>query len=350
MHYGLLEDTPPGRWLPDVLEGFSRQSIPLGEEADGPVSATLVRHDNADGLPVLYIHGWSDYFYNTELAEAAALRGHQLYALDLRKYGRSLRPKQQPGYIDDLSKYDQEINAALDLIEQEHPGQLPALIAHSTGGLVAALWAHRHPGRLRTLVLNAPWLTLQGNTWLRGFANTVADPLWRSMPERKLLLPKVDFFYRTISSNEHGEWVLHPLWRPRYAFDIHGGWLSAILEGHSQVREGLDIDVPILVLVSTRTHFGAKYSAKMQTADSVLDVEATAKRAVHLGNTVMIHKIPNAIHDVYASARPVRDQAFGATFDWLTYFTGQGSWHRSLPHSGDLVPRTSPRHPTESSG
>ena len=346
MHYGLLEDTPPGQWMPDVLEGFSRQSIPLGEDSDGLVSATLVRHDDVDGRPVLYIHGWSDYFYNTELAQAAAHDGHQLYALDLRKYGRSLRPQQQPGYIDDLAEYDEEINAALDLIAQEHPNELPAMIAHSTGGLVAALWANRHPGRLRTLVLNAPWLTLQGNTWLRGFANTVADPLWRSMPERKLLLPKMDFFYRTISANEHGEWVLHPLWRPRYSFDIHGGWLSAILEGHSAVRAGLSIDVPILVLVSTKTHFGAKYSSKMQTADSVLDVEATAKRATHLGNTVMIHKIPDAIHDVYASARPIRDEAFAVTFEWLTYFTGPQTARRSLPHSGGLATRTSGPHPT----
>lgn len=307
--------------MPDVLEGFSRLSIPLGEEADGTLSATLVRHDDVEGRPVLYLHGWSDYFYNTELAEAAAQHGHRLYALDLRKYGRSLRSRQQPGYVDDLSDYDTEINAALELIEQAHPGHKPAIIAHSTGGLVAALWAHRHPGRLRTLVLNAPWLTLQGNTWLRGFANTVVDPLWRSMPERKLLLPKFDFFYRTISSNAHGEWVLHPLWRPRYSFDIHGGWLSAILEGHSLVREGLEIDVPVLVLVSTKTYFATRYSPKMQTADSVLDVEATAKGALRLGNTVMVHKIPNAIHDVYASARPVRDHAFESTFAWLNYFT-----------------------------
>lgn len=321
MHYGLLEDTPPGQWVPDVLAGFSRYSIPVDDQTDGPITATLIRQDNVSGLPVLYIHGWSDYFYNTELAQAAAEHGHHLYALDLRKYGRSLRSRQQPGYIDDLSDYDQEINAALDLVEQDYPGQKVAIIAHSTGGLVAALWANRHPGRVRTLVLNAPWLTLQGNTWLRGFANTVADPVWRSMPERKLLLPKFDFFYRTLSANEYGEWVLHPLWRPRYSFDIHGGWLSAILEGHSQVREGLDIDVPVLVLVSTKTFFATKYSSKMQTADSVLDVAATAKRAVHLGNTVMIHKVADAIHDVYASARPVRDRAFDATFSWLKYFT-----------------------------
>lgn len=320
MHYGLLDDTPSGQWQPDVLAGFSRRSIPLGEDAEGPLSATLVRHDASAGSPVLYLHGWSDYFYNTELAEAVAHRGYTFYALDLRKYGRSLRSKQSPGYIEDLAQYDQEIDAALAILNSVHPGRKPAMIAHSTGGLIAALWAHRHPEQLSTLVLNAPWLTLQGNSWLRGFANTVVDPLWRSMPERKLLLPKLDFFYRTISSNEHGDWVLHPIWRPRFSFDIQAGWLSAILDGHTQVRRGLAIDVPVLVLTSTKTHFAAKYSAKMQAADSVLDVHETAKYAVKLGNTVMLHKIPNAIHDVYASAHPVRDSAFHATVQWLDYF------------------------------
>jgi len=322
MHYGLLEDSPPGQWVPDVLDGFSRRTIQLGEDDEGPVSATLVRHDAAEGFPVLYIHGWSDYFYNTELAEAAAAQGYKLYALDLRKYGRSLREKQSPGYVQDLAEYDDDIGSALAILKLAHPGKLPAIIAHSTGGLVAALWVHRHPKQISTLVLNAPWLTLQGNAWLRGFANTVADPLWRSRPERRLLLPKVDFFYRSISASEYGEWVLHPLWRPRYSFDIQGGWLAAILEGHGQVRQGLDIDVPVLVLLSDKTYFAPRYSSKMQKADSVIDVHDTAKRAVELGKTVMIHKIPDALHDVYASARPIRQHAFETTMAWLDYFTG----------------------------
>src|SRR5699024_12406640 len=95
MHYGLLEDSPPGQWVPDVFAGFSRRTLPLGEDNEGPVAATLVRHDAAAGTPVLYIHGWSDYFYNIELAAAAKLHGYQFYALELRKYGRSPRSEER---------------------------------------------------------------------------------------------------------------------------------------------------------------------------------------------------------------------------------------------------------------
>src|SRR5699024_7967320 len=144
--------TPEDTWVPDVLEGFSRLSIPLGVDDSGPYSATLIRHDGANGHPILYIHGWSDYFYNPELAEAAAAKGYAFFALDLRRYGRSLRSKQQPGYIDDLAEYDAEINQAFEKIAEQFPDRKPILLAHSTGGLVAALWAHRHPGRLGALV------------------------------------------------------------------------------------------------------------------------------------------------------------------------------------------------------
>ena len=154
---------PPG-WIPDVLgAGFEQRMLPLGEDGEGEVVATLVRRMPAppplgwlfgDRRPladvdVLYVHGWSDYFFQTRLARFWADRGARFYALDLRKYGRSLRPGQTPGYITDLATYDDDIAAALDAMERAASGTASArrlvLIGHSTGGLVLSLWAHRHP-------------------------------------------------------------------------------------------------------------------------------------------------------------------------------------------------------------
>ena len=97
---------------------------------------------------ILYVHGWSDYFFQTGLAEYWHARGAAFYALDLRKYGRSLRPGQTPGYVDDLETYDEEIEASLDVITADLGARARVMVmGHSTGGLVAALWANRHPGR-----------------------------------------------------------------------------------------------------------------------------------------------------------------------------------------------------------
>ena len=163
----LLEDSPPGVWVPDVLEGFERLTIPLEVDEEGPNAATLVRvaRDPASGdraagrlrhrIPVLYVHGWSDYFYNAPLARLFEERGYAFHALDLRKYGRSLRPGQTPGWAESLQVYDDEIGSALRLIAGEHP-EPPVLMGHSTGGLTLSLWADRHPGRARALLGTQP--------------------------------------------------------------------------------------------------------------------------------------------------------------------------------------------------
>lgn len=75
---------------------YERQTINLGTDDEGPVVATLVRRraERPSGRAVLYVHGFVDYFFQTHLADFFAERGWDFYALDLRKYGRSLLPGQ----------------------------------------------------------------------------------------------------------------------------------------------------------------------------------------------------------------------------------------------------------------
>ena len=161
-----LPSSTGARWLPDVLgEGYERLTLPLADDDEGPVVATLVRKVPPGpaetvpdaGIDVVYIHGWSDYFFQTELADFWTAQGARFFALDLRKYGRSLRPGQTPGFVADLSTYDEDIAAALQVIG---PRRL-VLMGHSTGGLTVSLWAARHPDQVSALVLNSPWLELQ---------------------------------------------------------------------------------------------------------------------------------------------------------------------------------------------
>ena len=83
------------RWQPDrLLAGFETLELAFADDYDGVVAATLVRLPvaNAERGAVLYIHGFSDYFFQRHMAERFAAEGYAFYALDLRKYGRSLRP------------------------------------------------------------------------------------------------------------------------------------------------------------------------------------------------------------------------------------------------------------------
>ncbi|MGO1523176.1 MAG: alpha/beta hydrolase [Nesterenkonia sp.] len=329
---GHLEDSPPGVWVQDYLPGCSRMTLPLGEDFEGPVSATLVRLDREPsgrsdehlGAPVLQIHGWSDYFYNLPTARSWADGGHRFYALDLRKYGRSLRSHQTPGHIESLQQYDTEIAAALAVIAEENP-QTPAPIisGHSTGGLVAALWAERNPHRIGALVLNSPWLELPGDALARAAAEGIVTPWGAVNPTATLRVPRLESYWESLSDEAQGQWRLHPLWRPRKSFRMTLGWLKAVFAGHRRIYEGLDMDVPVLVLLSTATVFRAQWTPEHQQKDSVLDVELLARRAVRLGRHVTVVRLPGAMHDVFASGEQVRLTAYAETARWLQGYAPQ---------------------------
>jgi alpha-beta hydrolase superfamily lysophospholipase len=107
-------------WQPDILPGFEAQQLPLpnaapaaGEPAGSALCATLVRRYSARSRAALiYVHGWNDYFFQTHLAERIADLGVDFYALDLRRYGRSLQQGQMRGFVNDLDDYDAELGAA----------------------------------------------------------------------------------------------------------------------------------------------------------------------------------------------------------------------------------------------
>src|SRR6267142_1485887 len=137
-------------WQPDrLLPGFEALELDFPADYDGPVVSTLLRlaAANAPRGAVLYIHGFSDYFFQRHMAERFAAEGYAFYALDLRKYGRSLRPNQHGNFCKSLSEYYDDISAALDVIGGE-----VLLAGHSMGGLVASLYAHEGARRSATLL------------------------------------------------------------------------------------------------------------------------------------------------------------------------------------------------------
>jgi alpha-beta hydrolase superfamily lysophospholipase len=323
---GDAEPGPPGsayrEWHPDILGAdYLYSVIDLGEDDEGPLEATIVKYQprsyQRTARAVLYIHGWSDYFFHTETAEFWHGQGASFYAVDLRKYGRSLREGQTPGYTNDLSVYADEISACLAIIREELGTNVRVmLMGHSTGGLTASLWAHHNPGQITGLVLNSPWLEFQGSEFMRVLSQPTLQQLARLNP--KAGMPNIDpgFYTRVVSKEFDGEWQYNPEWRPNLSFTVRPGWLSAISSGHAEVARGLDIKVPVLVLAAEKTSIGVRWIEAMRTSDSVLDVDMTVRRAVQLGANVTINRIKDGIHDLALSPRPVRDKYYAAITQW----------------------------------
>lgn len=311
-------------WRPDILgHRFFARDLPLPADDEGDCGATLVRYRPRRWrflerkTVVLYVHGWNDYFFQTELAEFWHAQGAAFYALDLRKYGRSLRSWQTPGYITDLVEYDAEIELALREIHKRHgAGARVVGMGHSTGGLILSLWTARHQRAFSSLVLNSPWLELQGSAFLRTLATPMVNQLAKLNPKAEM--PNIDpgFNARTMRKELGGEWDYDERWRPNPMFAVTAGWLHAIMEGHAQVAAGLDLQIPILMMASAKSHIRPRWSEEMRSADIVLDVDLITERALDLGPVVTVVRVAGGLHDLIMSRPQVRANAYRQIARW----------------------------------
>ena len=310
-------------WHPDFLPDFETTDLRLeaagraaGEPEETELVATLIRRTptGASRRAVLYLHGWNDYFFQTHLADSLTRLGYDFFALDLRRYGRSLRRGQLPGFITDLDDYGEELGLAADLIAADHDQLL--LMGHSTGGLVGALWAARNPDRISGLVLNSPWLDLQGSALFRTLGAPVIDRLGGSVPTSVLRLPDLGFYARSLHSSLGGEWDYDLELKATPSPPVRVGWLRAILMGHQRVAAGLHLQAPVLVLASSATDFARKWHEGLRGVDTVLDVEQIATRASRLGRHVTIVRFEQGMHDLVLSASPVREQVLDEIGRW----------------------------------
>jgi alpha-beta hydrolase superfamily lysophospholipase len=315
-----------GPWQPDVLgAGYEQQVLELGPDPDGEGSAAAVLVRRTPQEPVaavaLYVHGFADYFFQTELADFFAERGLAFYALDLRKSGRARQRGQTAHYVSDLARYDAELERALALVAAEHPGLPVVAVAHSTGGLILALWLDRRRARgavapVAGLVLNSPWFDLQGTPVQRGPVTQALRVLAKVAPMRTLP-PGPTTYGESIHVSASGEWDFDLAWKPLAGFPVTYGWLNAIRRGHARLHRGLDVGVPSLVLRSERTHYAKTYSAEDDRADTVLDVRQIARWAGCLGGETTVVPIRDARHDVFLSVPEVRKQAYARLDSWL---------------------------------
>jgi alpha-beta hydrolase superfamily lysophospholipase len=322
-------------WVPDVLPGYWQRTIPLGSDpaGEGDIVATLIRRGEPTGAEhaVLAVHGYTDYFFNTALADHFADRGFAFYALDLQKCGRSRRDGQTPHFITDLAHYDTELEHALSAIRQPgrpgRPGHPPGVLVygHSSGGLIVSLWLDRLRRRdpaahaaVGGLVLNSPFLDLRGPAVLRlSVTSALIAGLSRVRSKGVVRGPTEGGYGSTLHRDYHGEFDYNLQWKPLGGFPITFGWLHAIRRGQARLHRGLDVGVPNLILRSDHTVRETNDPESMQSGDAVLDVTQIARWAGCIGNRTNIVPVPDAKHDVFLSLAGPRQLAYRELDLWL---------------------------------
>jgi alpha-beta hydrolase superfamily lysophospholipase len=308
-------------WGPDRLgPDFESATIPLRAGRGGErLVATLVRHHTtrSESPALLYVHGFNDYFFQADLARWWSAQGWTFYALDLRRCGRSLLEGQIPNACDDLGDYDEELDLAAAAIRAEGHARL-LLAGHSTGGLIVTLWAaRRRTLPLAGLVLNSPFFELRQPVPVRVALGRAVGLIGRRAPDRALPGGVDTLYGDSLHRSRRGEWDFDLQLKPSPSFPVRFGWLASVLAGQRTLRAGLGLDIPALVMSSTRSVAARAWTEELRSADAVLDADAIARAAPALGRNVTIVRIDGGLHDLILSPRPARDAAYAAMGRWL---------------------------------
>lgn len=307
----------------DVLgEPYVAETIRFPPDAAGEVVATLV--SRAAGSPtrraVLHVHGFADYFFQTAYAEWWTDRGYDFYALDLRRYGRSLRPHQVPNYTADLREYFADLDAAYHRITVRDGHDHVVMSAHSTGGLTVALWANERQAQLAGMFLNSPWLDLHGSAAMRGPGTAIIKQLATRQPLREIPRKVTGFYTRSLHRDHEGEWEFDLRLKPVESFAVYAGWLAAIRAGHAELQAGLDVRCPVLVISSARSAVPEEMGDDVHRHDVVLDVRQIRQWAPALGRHVTYVGVEGARHDVVLSLPEPRARVYDELGRWHTAY------------------------------
>lgn len=301
-------------WSADYLGNeWVKRHIILAEDFDGVPVATIVRKadTNPGETAVLYIHGFSDYFFQTSLADSLEKERLRFYALDLRRYGRSKLPFQIWNEVRSMDDYFEEIDSAVNIIQSEGYQKI-ILIAHSTGGLTASLYAAEKGADVPfiSMILNSPFFDFN----VGGVAESAGIPVISAIGA---ILPKT-VVNRNVSpvncmslhKDYQGEWEFDTIMKPIQSPMVTASWIRAIHKGQQRLQKGIEISCPVLVMSSSVGSKGDKFEEIHKRSDTVLDPEEIRSFTGSIHGDISSEVFDGGLHDLVLSEKPVRDKVY----------------------------------------
>ena len=314
------EGTPlSSGWMADTLTpGFEMRYVRQADDYSGEVRSTVIRR-TAEGSKrgVLYMHGFNDYFFQAEMANRFVDSGYSFYAVDLRKYGRSLMEGQRPFEARDMREYFADIDSGF--AEMHRAGiEKIALMGHSTGGLTAAYYMDCQPDKgVKCLVLNSPFLDWNLSPFLEKVAIPAVTAVGRVMPGIPVSQGESHTYAHSLLREFDGEWEYDTRLKFTQSPDVTSGWIRAITLAQRHLHEEGHITVPILLLHSDSTYRDGEPTEMSRRSDAVLDVTDISRYGRELGGHVTEVTVKGGLHDLMLSRRGVREPMMEYIFEWL---------------------------------
>ena len=302
-------------WHKDILGyPFEMRYVHQPDDYSGSERCTVVRllAPENRGRAVVYLHGFNDYFFQAEMARQFVAHGFNFYALDLRKYGRSIQPGQRLFDVHSLNEYFQDVDSALSIARREGNFDI-VLMGHSTGGLLASYYmACNTAAPVDALVLNSPFLD-----WNLGWKEhlvPIVAALGKLFPNIPISQGDSDAYSQSLMKSGHGEWTYNTAWKLPHSPDVTAGWVRAINSAQQYLHHHpYSIHVPILLMYSAASSNPDHWNPEASSTDVVLDVNDIRRYGLMLGHDVQPVVVKGGVHDLMLSSRRLRP----AIYDYL---------------------------------
>lgn len=308
-------------WTADVLGAdYEQTTVNMADDYSGKVRCTVVKK-SAEGSTkaVLYVHGYNDYFFQKEMSDRFVAEGYNFYAVDLRKYGRSLLPEQRRFEVHNIDEYYADIDTAIN-VALEDGNKDVILMGHSTGGLTLSCYMASGAGDkypIKALLLNSPFLDMN----LSSFNENVAVPFvsWMSSMFKDIEINQgnSNSYAQSLLKKYHGEWGYNTSWKLEISPAVTSGWLGAIHKAHVYIQKGANIKCPVLLMRSDKSIDGDGWNPSYNRGDAVLDVNDISRYGRKLGKNVTEFIVKDGLHDLFLSRKPVRYALYINVFEWL---------------------------------
>ena len=312
-------------WHPDILEGYEARYVDQGVQFDGPCRSTIVRlrSRRPSKKGYLYIHGFNDYFFQSEMGERYVDSGYHFYAVDLRRYGRSKQPWQYPYNIRDAKKYYDDIDSAIVQMRRDGIEDI-TLGGHSTGGLIVTAYGIDKSDSIEVerIVTDSPFYAWNFNSTYRHLLIPSVRNLSVLIKNAKIPQGHCDGYAYSLLKEYDGEWTYNTDWKMIYSPPVTFSWVGQIQSTQNKVKKHGDrLRVPLLVMHSSRKVDGCNYTPTFQYGDAVLDPvmigEIAEKIKGKSPEEVRICVVDSGLHDLILSKRPHRDQAYDYIFNFI---------------------------------
>ncbi len=310
-------------WVTDPLlgkSGYESETVNQPDDYSGKVVSTVIRRLPDGEKPhkaVLYIHGYNDYFFQDSLGREFNDSGYGFYAVDLRKYGRSLLPGQRRYEARDLSEYFADIDSAIARMRHDSVTDI-VLMGHSTGGLISSLYMEDKPvPEIKALILNSPFLDWNFTGLTRKLIPAAAA-VGKLLPN--ISIPQGDnpAYGESLLKSKHGEWEFDTTLKLLHAAPVTTGWVRAIDQGQKKlVKNGRTIKIPVYLMRSRRSVYPDGWSPMANSGDAVLNVDSISARGRRMGYNVTEAIVDSGLHDLILSAPRIRRAVYKSMFDWL---------------------------------